>query len=103
MASSPCGIGPGQSVIHTAVDGARESENGSPFVFHHERSGALVGVGSINAGCPDVVDGLPPPPRRPTGRERCGNDAQIAAVYQRWYSTVFSSAEPWRLLLQPGI
>jgi iron complex outermembrane receptor protein len=60
------------------ADGAREDENGSPFVFHSINEAALfVGVASINAGCPNVVDGLPPPTLvGPLADPRCGNDAQ---------------------------
>ncbi|MEO8314801.1 MAG: TonB-dependent receptor [Pseudomonadota bacterium] len=59
-------------------DGAREDENGSPFVFQSINEAALfVGVASINAGCPNVVDGLPPPTLvGPLADPRCGNDAQ---------------------------
>ena len=37
----------------------------------------FVGVGSINAGCPNILDGLPPPTLvGPLADPRCGNDAQ---------------------------
>jgi iron complex outermembrane receptor protein len=60
-------------------DGARQKENGSPFVFQSINEAALfVGIASINAGCPDVPDGFPPPPTLvgPTADPNCGNDAQ---------------------------
>jgi iron complex outermembrane recepter protein len=65
------------------VDGAREDENGSPFVFQSMNEAALfVGVGSINAGCPNVVDGLPPPTLvGPLADPRCGNDAQYKGPF----------------------
>ncbi|HUG73844.1 MAG TPA: TonB-dependent receptor [Steroidobacteraceae bacterium] len=64
-------------------DAAREDENGSPFVFHSMNEAALfVGVGSINAGCPDIQDGLPPPTLvGPTADPRCGNDAQYLGEF----------------------
>ncbi len=59
-------------------DSAKETENGSPFVFHSINETALfVGVASINAGCPNILDGLPPPTSvGPLADTRCGNDAQ---------------------------
>jgi iron complex outermembrane receptor protein len=65
------------------VDAARESENGSPFVFKTINEAALfVGVGSINAGCPNMIDGLPPPTLvGPLADPRCGNDAQFKGPY----------------------
>jgi iron complex outermembrane receptor protein len=64
-------------------DGAKEDENGSPFVFHSINEAALfVGVGSINAGCPNIVDGLPPPTLvGPLADARCGNDAQFKGPF----------------------
>lgn len=65
------------------ADAARENENGSPFVFHSINEAALfVGVASINAGCPDVVDGMPPPTLvGPLADPRCGNDAQYLGPF----------------------
>jgi iron complex outermembrane receptor protein len=59
-------------------DGSRQKENGSPFVFQSINEAALfVGVASINAGCPNILDGLPPPTLvGPLADPRCGNDAQ---------------------------
>jgi len=65
-------------------DGAREKENGSPFVFHSiNETAVFVAVASINAGCPDVPDGWPPPVRvGPTADARCGNDAQYLGNFR---------------------
>ena len=65
------------------ADAARENENGSPFVFQSINEAALfVGVASINAGCPNVVDGLPPPTLvGPLADPRCGNDAQAKGPF----------------------
>ncbi len=59
-------------------DMAREEENGSPFVFQSINEAALfVGVASLDAGCPNVIDALPPPTLvGPLADPRCGNDAQ---------------------------
>jgi iron complex outermembrane receptor protein len=64
-------------------DSAREKENGSPFVFQSINEQALfVGVASINAGCPNILDGLPPPTRvGPLADPRCGNDAQYRGSF----------------------
>jgi iron complex outermembrane recepter protein len=64
-------------------DGARENENGSPFVFHSINEAALfVGVASINAGCPNILDGLPPPTLvGPLANVNCGNDAQYRGPF----------------------
>ncbi|MFO7325380.1 MAG: TonB-dependent receptor [Pseudomonadota bacterium] len=64
-------------------DYSREDENGSPFVFHSINEGALfVGVGSIDAGCPDIIDPLPPPTLvGSTPDPRCGNDAQYMGPF----------------------
>jgi iron complex outermembrane receptor protein len=75
------------------VDTSRENEHGSPFVFHSINEAALfVGVGSINAGCPNVVDGLPPPTLvGPAADSRCGNDAQYKGPFTNGgTATVFS-------------
>ena len=60
------------------ADVAHEEENGSPFVFHSINESAIfVGVGSIEAGCPYMVDGWPPPVLvGPEAHPACGNDAQ---------------------------
>jgi iron complex outermembrane recepter protein len=64
-------------------DGSRQKENGSPFVFQSINEAALfVGVGSINAGCPNILDGLPPPTLvGPLADPRCGNDAQYLGPF----------------------
>jgi iron complex outermembrane recepter protein len=75
---------PNESVSFTLrADYAKESENGSPFVFQSINETALfVGVGSINAGCPNILDGLPPPTRvGPLADPRCGNDAQAKGPF----------------------
>lgn len=60
------------------VDYANEDENGSPFVFRAMNPAALfVGAASIAAGCPNILDGLPPPVLvGPLDDDRCGNNAQ---------------------------
>jgi iron complex outermembrane receptor protein len=65
------------------ADVARENEHGSPFVFHSINEAALfVGVASINAGCPNILDGLPPPTLvGPLADPRCGNDAQYKGPF----------------------
>ncbi len=75
-------------------DGSREKENGSPFVFQSINPAALfVGVASINAGCPDILDGLPPPTLvGPLADPRCGNDSQYLGPYTNGGTApVFSS------------
>jgi iron complex outermembrane receptor protein len=64
-------------------DTAREKENGSPFVFHSINEAALfVGVASINASCPNILDGMPPPTLvGPLADPRCGNDAQYLGPF----------------------
>src|SRR5688500_13315904 len=59
-------------------DTSREKENGSPFVFHSMNEAAtFVGVASSNAGCPNMIDPMPPPTLvGPLDDPRCGNDAQ---------------------------
>jgi iron complex outermembrane recepter protein len=74
-------------------DAAREDENGSPFVFQSMNEAALfVGVASINAGCPNILDGLPPPTLvGPLADPRCGNDAQYKGPFTNGgTATVFS-------------
>jgi len=75
---------PGEDVSFTLrVDSSKENENGSPFVFQSMNESALfVGVGSINAGCPNILDGLPPPTLvGPLADPRCGNDAQAKGPF----------------------
>ncbi len=70
---------PSTDVTLTArVDYAHEDENGSPFVFKAMNPAALfVGAASIAAGCPNVLDPLPPPTLvGPLDDDRCGNNAQ---------------------------
>ena len=64
-------------------DYTEQDENGSPFVFRAMNEAQLfVGVGSINAGCPNVIDGLPPPTLvGPLDDPRCGNDAQAMGPF----------------------
>lgn len=64
-------------------DYTNRDENGSPFVFQSMNEAALfVGVGSINAGCPNILDGLPPPTLvGPLADPRCGNDAQALGPF----------------------
>src|SRR5688572_2895817 len=59
-------------------DYTKEDENGSPFVFREMNEAAtFVGAASIAAGCPNVLDPLPPPVLvGPLDDPRCGNDAQ---------------------------
>jgi iron complex outermembrane receptor protein len=65
------------------VDYANEDENGSPFVFQSMNEAALfVGAASIAAGCPNILDGLPPPTLvGPLDDDRCGNDAQARGPF----------------------
>jgi iron complex outermembrane receptor protein len=59
-------------------DYTEEDENGSPFVFRTMNEAAVfVGSASQSAGCPDMIDPLPPPVLvGPLADPRCGNDAQ---------------------------
>jgi iron complex outermembrane receptor protein len=59
-------------------DYTKEDENGSPFVFRTMNEAAtFVGAASIAAGCPNILDPLPPPLLvGPLDDPRCGNDAQ---------------------------
>ena len=59
-------------------DYTKEDENGSPFVFRAMNEAAtFVGAASIAAGCPNILDPLPPPLLvGPLADPRCGNDAQ---------------------------
>ena len=60
------------------ADYTKEDENGSPFVFREMNEAAtFVGAASIAAGCPNILDPLPPPLLvGPLRDPRCGNDAQ---------------------------
>ncbi len=60
------------------ADYTDEDENGSPFVFRTMNEAAtFVGAASQAAGCPDMIDPLPPPVLvGPLPDPRCGNDAQ---------------------------
>lgn len=64
-------------------DFTKEDENGSPFVFNGINEAALfVGAASISAGCPNILDGLPPPTLvGPLDDDRCGNDAQALGPF----------------------
>jgi len=70
-------------VVTARADYAHEDENGSPFVFQSMNEAALfVGVASIAAGCPNVIDPLPPPTLvGPLDDDRCGNDAQALGSF----------------------
>src|SRR5690606_6166073 len=65
------------------ADYTNEDETGSPFVFQSMNEGALfVGAASIEAGCPNVIDPLPPPTLvGPLADPRCGNDAQYLGEF----------------------
>ncbi|HEX5049929.1 MAG TPA: TonB-dependent receptor [Gammaproteobacteria bacterium] len=60
------------------ADYTNEDENGSPFVFRAINEAAtFVGAASQAAGCPNMLDPLPPPVLvGPLPDPRCGNDAQ---------------------------
>jgi iron complex outermembrane receptor protein len=60
------------------ADYTNEDENGSPFVFRAMNEAAtFVGAASQAAGCPNMIDPLPPPVLvGPLADPRCGNDAQ---------------------------
>lgn len=75
---------PSTDVTLTArVDYAKEDENGSPFVFQSMNPAALfVGAASIAAGCPNILDGLPPPTLvGPLDDDRCGNNGQARGPF----------------------
>ena len=65
------------------ADYTNEDENGSPFVFQTMNEAAtFVGAASQAAGCPDMIDPLPPPVLvGPTPDPRCGNDAQALGPF----------------------
>lgn len=64
-------------------DYTNEDENGSPFVFRGMNEAAtFVGAASIAAGCPNILDPLPPPLLvGPLDDPRCGNDAQALGPF----------------------
>ncbi len=64
-------------------DYTKEDENGSPFVFRAMNEAAtFVGAASQAAGCPDMIDPLPPPVLvGPLADPRCGNDAQALGPF----------------------
>ena len=65
-------------------DYTNEDENGSPFVFQSMNEAAtFVGASSQAAGCPNMLDPLPPPVLvGPLADPRCGNDAQALGNYK---------------------
>jgi iron complex outermembrane receptor protein len=65
-------------------DYTKEDEHGSPFVFREMNEGAtFVGAASQAAGCPNMLDPLPPPVRvGPLADPRCGNDAQALGEFR---------------------
>jgi iron complex outermembrane receptor protein len=70
---------PSDSLVFTLRgDYTKEDENGSPFVFRTMNEAAtFVGAASQAAGCPNMIDPLPPPVLvGPLADPRCGNDAQ---------------------------
>src|SRR5688500_7989685 len=66
------------------ADYTKEDENGSPFVFRSMNEAAtFVGAASIAAGCPNILDPLPPPLLvGPLADPRCGNDAQALGEFR---------------------
>jgi iron complex outermembrane receptor protein len=65
-------------------DYTKEDENGSPFVFRSMNEAAtFVGAASQAAGCPNMLDPLPPPVLvGPLADPRCGNDAQALGSFR---------------------
>jgi iron complex outermembrane receptor protein len=65
-------------------DYTKEDENGSPFVFREmNETATFVGAASQAAGCPNMLDPLPPPVRvGPLADPRCGNDAQALGEFR---------------------
>jgi iron complex outermembrane recepter protein len=65
-------------------DFTKEDENGSPFVFRSMNEAAtFVGAASQAAGCPNMLDPLPPPVLvGPLADPRCGNDAQALGEFR---------------------
>ena len=64
-------------------DYTKNDENGSPFVFRAMNEAAtFVGAASQAAGCPNMLDPLPPPVLvGPLADPRCGNDAQYLGQF----------------------
>ena len=64
-------------------DYTKEDENGSPFVFQSiNEAQTFVGAASQAAGCPNMIDPLPPPVLvGPLADPRCGNDAQALGPF----------------------
>jgi iron complex outermembrane receptor protein len=64
-------------------DYTKEDEHGSPFVFRAMNEAAtFVGAQSQAAGCPNILDPLPPPVLvGPLDDDRCGNDAQALGPF----------------------
>jgi len=65
-------------------DYTKNDENGSPFVFAAMNEAAtFVGAASQAAGCPNMLDPLPPPVLvGPLADPRCGNDAQALGHFK---------------------
>jgi iron complex outermembrane receptor protein len=65
-------------------DYTKRDENGSPFVFQSMNEAAtFVGAASQAAGCPNMLDPLPPPVLvGPLADPRCGNDAQALGKFK---------------------
>jgi iron complex outermembrane receptor protein len=75
---------PSDSLVFTLrADFTDEDENGSPFVFRTINEAAtFVGAASQAAGCPNMIDPLPPPVLvGPLADPRCGNDAQALGPF----------------------
>ena len=66
------------------ADYTNEDENGSPFVFRAMNEAAtFVGAASQAAGCPNMIDPLPPPVLvGPLDDPHCGNDAQALGNFK---------------------
>ncbi len=76
---------PSDAVTFTLrADYTNEDENGSPFVFRAMNEAAtFVGAASQAAGCPNMLDPLPPPVLvGPLADPRCGNDAQALGNFK---------------------
>jgi iron complex outermembrane receptor protein len=75
---------PSDSLVFTLRgDYTKEDENGSPFVFRTMNEAAtFVGAASQAAGCPNMLDPLPPPVLvGPLADPRCGNDSQALGSF----------------------
>ena len=85
---------PSESLQFTLrADYTDEDENGSPFVFRTINEAAtFVGAASQAAGCPDMIDPLPPPVLvGPLPDPRCGNDAQDLGAFNNGGTYLASS------------